>query len=200
MPRRFRIRRRLARVAFEQPITTRSAGVRPMARKQGQADKSWDPLSRQVSTGRRTISRWKRGRGADEAVVSDDPAGQYNPQASQGPLGGCVRTDRASTPARCGACPLGYSERDRKELGRHISLKRRRLPSTTRLKPYWGKPAVRNFREEEGNVMHGLMAICHEARKGGYDGSHWSNPRRAFSLLDCIHVQTLGFSVWGFWP
>jgi len=63
------------------------------------------------------------------------------------------------------------------------------LPLTTGLKPYWGKPAVRNFREEEGNVMQDLMAICHQARKGGYNGSHRSKHRRAFSLLDSIHVQ-----------
>ena len=52
------------------------------------------------------------------------------------------------------------------------------------LKPYWGKPAVRNFREEEGNVTHDLMAFCHEAQKGGHNGSHWSNRRCAFLLLD----------------
>jgi hypothetical protein len=30
------------------------------------------------------------GRGADEVVVSDDPTGQHNPMASQGPLDGIV--------------------------------------------------------------------------------------------------------------
>ena len=35
------------------------------------------------------------------------------------------------------------------------------------LKPYWGKPAVRNFRGGAGNVRHGLMPICHDAPKGG---------------------------------
>jgi len=34
------------------------------------------------------------------------------------------------------------------------------------LKPYWGKPVVRNFRGGGRNEMHGLMAICHDARKG----------------------------------
>ena len=41
-----------------------------------------------------------------------------------------------------------------------------------RLKPCWGKPAARNFRGDGGNEVHGLVAICHETRKGGYDGSH----------------------------
>ena len=34
------------------------------------------------------------------------------------------------------------------------------------LKPYWGKPAVRNFRGGGRNEVHGLMALCHDARKG----------------------------------
>ena len=33
------------------------------------------------------------------------------------------------------------------------------------LKPYWGKPAVRNFRGGGRNEVQGLMAICHTARK-----------------------------------
>src|SRR6266545_1937850 len=35
------------------------------------------------------------------------------------------------------------------------------------LKPYWGKPTVRNFRGGRGNEVEGLMTICHDARKGG---------------------------------
>jgi len=40
------------------------------------------------------------------------------------------------------------------------------------LKPYWGKPTVRNFRGGGRNETQGLMAICPKARKGGYSGSH----------------------------
>jgi hypothetical protein len=40
------------------------------------------------------------------------------------------------------------------------------------LEPYWGKPAVRNLRGGEGNVMQGLVTVCHEAPKGGDIGSH----------------------------
>ena len=41
-----------------------------------------------------------------------------------------------------------------------------------------GKPAVRN--EPRGWRKRGqdLMAICHDARKGRYSGSHWSKPAR----------------------
>jgi len=52
------------------------------------------------------------------------------------------------------------------------------------LKPYWGKPAVRNFRGGGGNEVEGLMTFCHAARKGGYIGSHWPNHVRASALLD----------------
>src|SRR5947207_803582 len=34
------------------------------------------------------------------------------------------------------------------------------------LKPYWGKPTVRNFRGGRGNEVDGLMTVCHVARKG----------------------------------
>jgi hypothetical protein len=37
--------------------------------------------------------------------------------------------------------------------------------------PYWGKPAVRNFRAGVGDVMHGLVVICHAARKSGHIGN-----------------------------
>jgi len=39
---------------------------------------------------RESISGGEGSRGADEAVVSDDPSGQHNPMASQGPLDGRV--------------------------------------------------------------------------------------------------------------
>jgi len=38
------------------------------------------------------ISRQEELRGSDEVIVSDDPAGQHNPQESQGPLDGIVAT------------------------------------------------------------------------------------------------------------
>ena len=39
---------------------------------------------------RESISGGEGFRGADEAIVSDDPTGQHNPMASQGPLDGRV--------------------------------------------------------------------------------------------------------------
>ena len=54
------------------------------------------------------------------------------------------------------------------------------------LKPYWGKPAVRNFRGGRGNEVDGLMTVCHGARKGRHTGSHWPNHVRASALLDVL--------------
>jgi hypothetical protein len=42
--------------------------------------------------------------------------------------------------------------------------------------PYWGKPAVRNDKRGWRKRGQDLMAICHNARKGRYTGSHWSKP------------------------
>jgi hypothetical protein len=42
--------------------------------------------------------------------------------------------------------------------------------------PYWGKPAVRNDQRGRRKRGRDLMAICHDARKGRYTGSHWSKP------------------------
>ena len=38
--------------------------------------------------------------------------------------------------------------------------------------------------------MQGLMTICHDARKGGYIGSHW--PKHLAPLLYSTQPETLG--------
>ena len=38
-------------------------------------------------------------------------------------------------------------------------------------------------------MLHGLVAICPEVRKGGYSGSHWPKQRRASSLLGVLRGQ-----------
>jgi hypothetical protein len=45
-----------------------------------------------------------------------------------------------------------------------------------RFQPYWGKPAVRNDKRGWRKRRQDLMAICHDARKSRYIGSHWSKP------------------------
>ena len=61
------------------------------------------------------------------------------------------------------------------------------------LKPYWGKPTVRNFRGGRGNEVDGLVTVCHEARKGRHTGSHWPNHVRASALLDVFRGSNCFF-------
>ena len=42
--------------------------------------------------------------------------------------------------------------------------------------PYRGKLAVRNDERGWRKRRQDLVAICHDARKGRYNGSHWSKP------------------------
>ena len=92
-------------------------------------------------------------RGSDEAIVSDDVTGQNNPMPSQGPLG---------RNARAGLCQPSHSGRQTADRIDRATTVYTRPPvrgaakvtaGATGLKPYWGKPAVRNFREGRGNVM-----------------------------------------------
>jgi hypothetical protein len=119
------------------------------------------------------------------AIVSDEPAGQQNRLGSQGPLdswsgltfwvplGRKTATDK--TPRTEIATVTVY---------KRTQIRSRRWPlPEAGLKPYWGKPTVRNFRGGGGNGVDGPMTICHNARKGGHIGSHWPNHLRASALL-----------------
>ena len=52
-----------------------------------------------------------------------------------------------------------------------------------------GKPAVRNEPRGWRNRGHDLMAICHDARKGRYSGSHWSKPARLRSTRPATRAR-----------
>jgi hypothetical protein len=41
--------------------------------------------------------------------------------------------------------------------------------------------------------VDGLVTVCHEARKGGYVGSHWPKHVRASALLDRIYSDLVWF-------
>jgi hypothetical protein len=77
--------------------------------------------------------------------------GHYNRLASQGPL------DRIATgcsaPRPQGSCPSGPRwDGDERRYWPCISEFSRRSRLNSCLKPYWGKPAVRNFRAGGGNT------------------------------------------------
>src|SRR5208337_1490073 len=117
---------------------------------------------------RETISSGEGFRGAYEAVVSDDPSGQHNPMASQGPLDGRVSVvggratlnrevlERVIPSGITYSWELQLRWRIRRPHGADVDGTqapgcRRRSPLTVHLKPYWGKPTVRNFRGGRGN-------------------------------------------------
>jgi hypothetical protein len=94
--------------------------------------------------------------------LSDDGPGQNNPDRSEGPWGGVVR--RATRMAVLHRAAVSVSERrshvchgeheGRMQTGRRDmwTPRGKAPPERPALKPYWGKPAVRNFRGDDGNV------------------------------------------------
>ena len=108
--------------------------------------------------------------------------------------GGEPRATGLAVAVRSSRCRLGASPTTESTPGNEIPTVTAYKPARTRsrrwpwraasLKPYWGKPAVRNFRGGGGNEVQGLMTFCHAARKGGDIGSHWPKHVRASALLD----------------
>jgi len=112
---------------------------------------NWGP-----SGGRRAVGIIHKptvaARSSDVAIVSEEAGGQNNRRRSQGPLGGCVVSEAMSAAGR----KSHYGIKTRMdEIATVVASKpaerRRRAWLTARLKPYRGKPAVRNFREGGGN-------------------------------------------------
>jgi hypothetical protein len=122
--------------------------------------------------------------------LSDEGAGQHNPCWSEGPWGKAMsvactvvldRADGSGSERRSHVATA--STKDGGKL-RVLDWRRQAPSEMPALKPYWGKPAVRNFREGAGDVTQGLVAICHAARKSGHIGSNSPTRWRACSLLD----------------
>src|SRR5216684_1308819 len=86
--------------------------------------------------------------------VSDDGPGQNNPDRSEGPWGRAAWSAR--TEVFISASPLTQSRESRwKQRARRAmanQLAGKAASDIPALKPYWGKPAVRNFRGGNGNV------------------------------------------------
>ena len=119
---------------------------------------NWGTTRRRKCRMDERISRSVAASGSDEAIVSDDLAGQHNRSGSQGPLDesvwGWVAVHRKMLVRKDHRTPAST-------LAPRISrgLPRRRSWRTSRLKPYWGKPAVRNFRGGGENTMVQLCAM-----------------------------------------
>ena len=113
---------------------------------------NWGPSARRKAGG---ISHKSpvADRSSDGVIVSDEAGGQHNRWRSQGPLGECVVSEAGSAAGR--KPDYGIQTRS-DETSTVVESKfrvwERRVRLTARLKPYWGKPAVRNLRGGRGNV------------------------------------------------
>ena len=106
--------------------------------------------------------RRRCGRSKQRAGWTTQPAGE--PRATG--LAVQVRTLRCRLVARPITDPTLRREIRTVTAYKPACLRWRRWPwRQAGLKPYWGKPAVRNFRGGGRNEVQGLMAICHDARK-----------------------------------
>jgi hypothetical protein len=140
---------------------------------------NWGPShflpARDVGFDSEYISCQVEVRGADEVVVSIDPPGHYNPAVSQGPLDRIVsRSFLLSFSSRGGLDrKVHYRWKTNVTLAAYkscwITPARRRSRSNSCLKPYWGKPAVRNFRG--GGENTGTLSAPGQALNG-----QWQNP------------------------
>jgi len=91
--------------------------------------------------------------------LSVDGPGQKNPDRSEGPWGRAAEAARTEVFQRTTSpgTERGFDEGSGEHEGRWQTDRRdaptgKALSDQPALKPYWGKPAVRNFREGNGNV------------------------------------------------
>jgi hypothetical protein len=112
---------------------------------------NWGPTRRRKVWQTKKISCRMVTSGSDEAIVSVDLAGQHNRSASQGPLDRVAKG--CPIPRPSGPCPSGpLVDGNEPRFWPCISWCQRRSRLNPCLKPYWGKPAVRNFRGGGGNT------------------------------------------------
>ena len=117
--------------------------------------------------------------------LSVDGPGQKNPDRSEGPWGRAAEplkrrcTSAHRPPAQNGDLTVraGSTKDEGKLSAARAALLGKALSDIPALKPYWGKPAVRNFREGNGNVgimRSPLRAIALPDQSSGFE---CQNPR-----------------------
>jgi hypothetical protein len=86
--------------------------------------------------------------------VSEDGPGHYNPDRSEGPWGRAEGTARTEVFVSASSLTQSRESRWQQRARRAMAnqLPGKAAPDIPALKPYRGKPAVRNFREDDGNV------------------------------------------------
>ena len=110
----------------------------------------------------RAAAKWRRAREwGGWGRLSEDGPGQNNPVRSEGPWGRtakpferrCVTEERSPTQSGLIRAPTGRTKGGGKLRRRDTWTPHGKAPpERPALKPYWGKPAVRNFRGDDGNV------------------------------------------------
>jgi hypothetical protein len=141
------------------------------------------------------ISGRKLPRDSDVAIVSADLAGQNKPLASQGPLDWrrpgngprhLVRKDhRGTSGGRVMAYKLAVVRCRCVSYANGRGTRWRRSPwLISSLKPYWGKPAVRNFRGGGGNVCTVWRLFATKLERADTSEADSTYTWRASSLLD----------------
>ena len=125
----------------------------------------WSPRSVDTAKTRRISRTAAKSRCAGEwggwGRLSVDGPGQNNPDRSEGPWGRAAEAARMAVLERAGVSDTvrraliccGGHEDGRKPMRRGCKTPRGKAPSDKpALEPYWGKPAVRNLRGDDGNV------------------------------------------------
>jgi hypothetical protein len=96
-----------------------------------------------------------------------------------------ARTSLDSEPGKCSVAEFGEGQRklrrDTGMRGTRLTVERCRkaLSDMLALKPYWGKPAVRNFRGDDGNVgimrspVRAIVLLDHRTRCRHPYGGGW---------------------------
>jgi hypothetical protein len=146
-----------------------TTGVQATARWERTSRVNWGPSAAgELSSQPEGIMHKPKGgcRGADVAIVSNEPAGQHNQLGSQGPLDWRFESEGFGA-AR--SQDLTTDKTPKSEIRTVTAYKpvckhwRRWSSRQASLKPYWGKPAVRNFRggwEKRGAWSDDYLPRC----------------------------------------
>jgi hypothetical protein len=177
-----RWQRSWVRAANELPGVEEGGMLRRNAqRKHGttcRADRRALPISRHA-TKLRCLGKW-----GGWGRLSDDGRGQHNPDPSEDPWGRAAtaaltavfeQTGRSDAVRRVRPGLDGYEGRRQT-----AALRGKALSEMPALKPYWGKPAVRNFRGDGGNIGGADMRHCSTRPASGLSAVHtkrWTRSR-----------------------
>jgi hypothetical protein len=129
--------------------------------------------------------------------VSEDGPGHYNPDRSEGPWGRAEGTARTEVFVSASSLTQSRESRWQQRARRAMAnqLPGKAAPDIPALKPYRGKPAVRNFREDDGNVgiiRSPVLAIVLPDSRAASRNSQSSGPvpiTKQYAVTRDLHVS-----------